>query len=162
MQTDQRGLTLLEVTVVMAIASVVTVGLVSFYLHSQNTWMEGSTQALAQREGTLVLERITQRARHASDAYFYLSPDSTHQGVVLVHADGSLYDFFWNAADSLIHYGMQPVGGAYADLGPCVSFPTLAFRFEKDDRVIEMNELSMYLPTGRIVTSTGAAALYNR
>jgi prepilin-type N-terminal cleavage/methylation domain-containing protein len=162
MRLNQRGLTFLELTAVMAIASIVTVGLVSFYLNSQTTWMEGSTQAIAQREGSLVLEDLTRRARHASTAFVHDNPDPDHQRVVLLHADGTQYDFFWNASDSLIHYGVKAAGGEYLDLGSCVNYPVTTFRVETDGAIVQMTELSLLLPTGQVVTSTGAAALYNR
>ena len=39
---SQRGLTLTEVTVVTVLASIVMLGIVSFYVNSQGTWMDAS------------------------------------------------------------------------------------------------------------------------
>ena len=162
MRLDQRGLTLLELTAVMAIASIVTVGLVSFYLNSQTTWMEGSTQAIAQREGSLVLADLTRKARLASFVDVQPSPDTLHHRVVFVHPDGSQHAFYWDPSDSLVHTALKLPDFEVQELGPCVSYPVTAFKLETDGAVVELKELALLLPNGQVVTSTGAAALYNR
>src|SRR5262249_37558194 len=53
-----RGFTLTEVMVVTVLAGVVTLGLITFYLNSQIMWTESSTQVLAQRDGTALLEAM--------------------------------------------------------------------------------------------------------
>jgi hypothetical protein len=162
MRPGARGLTFVELTVVMAIASVVTIGLVSFYLNSQTIWMEGSTQALAQREGTLLLDEMTRRARHANFVDVQPDPDSLHHRVVFVHPGGTMYAYYWDPSDSLVHSGYKEPAGEFVELGAIVSYPTTVFRLAKEDYFFEMRELSVLLPNGNVVTSTGAAALYNR
>jgi prepilin-type N-terminal cleavage/methylation domain-containing protein len=162
MHRGQHGLTFVELTVVMAIASIVTIGLVSFYLNSQVTWMEGSTQALAQREGTLVLDEMTRRARHANFVDVQPDPDTLHHRVTFVHPGGTIYAFYWSSSDSLIHSGFKDPGGEFVELGPLVSYPSTVFRLAREDNLFEMRELALLLPSGQVVTTAGAAALYNR
>ena len=51
---NARGLTLTEVAVVMILGTMIMAGLVGFYLSSQGLWLDASTQAITQREATLV------------------------------------------------------------------------------------------------------------
>ena len=81
-QPAERGITLTELTIVMALAALVTVGLMTFYLNSQGVWLDGSSQALTQRDATLVLERITRQTRLAKIAYVADDPDSLHQSLL--------------------------------------------------------------------------------
>lgn len=120
-QASPSGFTLVEAMVVVVLAGVVTLGLVGFYLNSQATWMNASSQALAQRDATALVEVIASRARVATSAAINMTPDT----VLTFYGPGSdSYSFWWSQADSLVHQG--PEEGA-VDGGPVV--PSLVERF---------------------------------
>ena len=60
---SERGLTLTELVVVGVLATLVMLALTGFYFNSQRTWLEGSSQALTQREATLALEHLADDAQ---------------------------------------------------------------------------------------------------
>jgi type II secretory pathway pseudopilin PulG len=63
-----RGFTLVEAMIVIVLAAVVGFGLVGFYLNSQATWLDASTQAIAQRDATLMIDAITNQGRQWASA----------------------------------------------------------------------------------------------
>ena len=124
---SESGLTLTEVTVVMIIGTMIMAGLVGFYLASQGLWLDASTQAITQREASLVASTIRDKVRASGYAESFWVPDSLHQQLVLYAKKGDppSYCFWWDPSDSLIHAG--PSIGA-ASSGPMVS--SLAERFQ--------------------------------
>ena len=62
---SEAGLTLTEVAVVMIIGTMIMAALVGFYLASQGLWLDASTQAITQREATLVASAIRDKVRAA-------------------------------------------------------------------------------------------------
>lgn len=143
----ERGLTLTEVAVVMILASMITAGLVSFYLSSQGLWLDGSTQAITQREASLVASAIRDSVRKSGQAQVSPSPDSLHMQLALFRSKGDptpYYYFYWNAADSLIHAGPS-VGGTSA--GPIGYSRATRLTFRKSDDAVRMDL--------RLVTATG-------
>src|SRR6187399_2559729 len=101
-----RGFTFTELMVVMVLAGVVTLGLVTFYLNSQIIWTGASTQVMAQRDATAILEVMRDSIQTASDALVLpVAGDSANKQVIVT--DGGLErHFFWNPADSCVHYGI--------------------------------------------------------
>src|ERR1041385_8402770 len=63
-----RGATLVELLVVTALAAVAMLGIAFFYVSSQATWLDGSTQAVAQREAGVIVSALTDSVRKASSA----------------------------------------------------------------------------------------------
>jgi Tfp pilus assembly protein PilW len=125
---SEAGLTLTEVTVVMIIGTMIMAGLVGFYLASQGLWLDASTQAITQREASLVASAIRDRVRSSGYAQAFSVPDSLHQQLALFNKQGDTvpsYYFWWDPSDSLIHAG-PTIGGANS--GPMVS--SLAERFQ--------------------------------
>ena len=101
----ESGVTLIELFVVMALASMVTLGLIAFYFNSQSMWVDGSTQVIAQRDGTLLLQAMAPMV-HAADHVDVLNPaDSLHQGFVAFRNGVELGRFEWQA-DTLVHQGI--------------------------------------------------------
>ena len=116
----EAGLTLTEVTVVMIIGTMIMAGLVGFYLASQGLWLDASTQAITQREASLVASTIRDRVRAAGSATVSSVPDALHQQLALFGKAGDpvpSYYFWWDASDSLIHAG-PTLGGANS--GPMI------------------------------------------
>ena len=104
----EAGLTLTEVSVVMIIGTIIMAGLVGFYLASQGLWLDASTQAITQREATLVASAIRDSVRVANRAVASSVPDALHQQLALYRtADDQTptYYFWWDSNDSLIHAG---------------------------------------------------------
>jgi len=125
---SEAGLTLTEVAVVMIIGTMIMAALVGFYLASQGLWLDASTQAITQREATLVASAIRDKVRAAGDAVASPVPDALHQQLALYNKAGDLvpsYYFWWNPSDSLIHAG-PTIGGANS--GPMVT--SVAERFQ--------------------------------
>jgi hypothetical protein len=114
----ERGLTLLEVTVVMILGTLIMAGLVGFYLSSQGLWLDSSTQAITQREASLIASTIRDHVRKSHSALQSPSPDALHHQLALYRESDPTtpyYYFWWNPADSLIYAG-RSVGGP--DSGP--------------------------------------------
>jgi Tfp pilus assembly protein PilW len=158
----ERGITLTELTIVMVLAALVTVGIVTFYLNSQSLWLDASTQAMTQRDATLVLEAITADARPAAGAIVLADPDTLHQTLVLYEDPGKTVErsrFAWNAEDSLIHYFSGPATTAR---GPLASSKVLRFQLETNDTLVTVRELWMYSSTGQPVEIASTVVMNNR
>lgn len=110
---DARGLTLTEVAVVMILGTMIMAGLVGFYLSSQGLWLDASTQAITQREATLVAAAMRDSIRKSGRAEVTASPDPLHEQLALFRRSGDVtpyYYFWWNSSDSLLYSGTS-VGG---------------------------------------------------
>lgn len=154
MRRDQRGITILEVTLVLMLTSVVMMGLVGFYLSSQATWIESSSQAITQRDATLALERIGERVRAASSA---VTPAPGM--LVLYDRSGAEMRRFWlEPSDSLLHHG---VGGTVDD-GPLVNSRVARFDVSADTALVTVTSLVLAGPHGTSIEARSGAALYNR
>jgi len=121
----EAGLTLTEMAVVMIIGTIIMAGLVGFYLSSQGLWLDASTQAITQREATLVVSTIRDRVRAAHSAKASQVADSLHWQLALTNADNSSYYFWWDPSDSLIHAGPS-IGGPNS--GPMILSQAERFR----------------------------------
>ena len=110
----ERGLTLVEVAVVMILGTMIMAGMVGFYLSSQGLWLDCSAQAITQREATLVASAMRDSIRKSGKAIATPVPDSLHQQLALFRGKGDVvpyYYFWWSPQDSLIYSG-RSVGGA--------------------------------------------------
>jgi hypothetical protein len=154
-----RGLTLIEVVIVMALSTLVVMGMIGFYISSQSTWMAGSTQALAQRDATLLIQTITDDVRSAFLAYVPLEADTVHQTLILNDAGGNeTWRFWWNPGDSLVHQGP----GLGMDRGPVVASRVTRFQLDTLDRLVRIKLVELRAGDGQLVRMTSAAATYNR
>ena len=142
----ERGLTLTEVAVVMILGSMITAGLVGFYLSSQGLWLDGSTQAITQREASLVVSAIRDSVRRAGWAVVSHSPDALHMQLALSRRrnEAPFYYFYWSPADSQIHAGTS-VGGP--DAGPIGSSRATLLQFDESDYGVRADL--------RLLTATG-------
>src|SRR5262245_28307685 len=103
-----RGFTLTEVMIVSVLAGVVMLGLVTFYLSSQIMWTDSSTQAIAQRDATLLLEVIRDSTQLAATAAIANPSAFNHDLTFYDRSNNPLIRFFWSAADSTVHWGSPP------------------------------------------------------
>lgn len=154
-----RGITLVEVVVVSALAMLVVLGMIGFYISSQSSWMAGSSQALAQRDATQLVEALSDSIRRAVVAVPYESPDSLHCGLVLYDEAGQeFWRFWWDQRDHRVHQGP----GIDHDHGPVVNTPVTRFQLDTLPRLLVIRLVELRADDGRAVRVTSAAALYNR
>lgn len=147
----QRGLTLTEVTVVIVIASVVMAGMVAFYLNSQGTWMDASSQAIAQREATLAIATIRDRVMGADSAVVTFNPDAAHASLAILRPNApaeSTFFFWWNG-DSLLHSGYRNAG---EDRGPVVASTVEIFRARAAGRMVSIDTLTIRSAMGERIS----------
>ncbi len=156
---DERGLTLMELVIVTALAALVVMGLIGFYISSQATWMDGSTQAIAQRDATLLVETISGRVREASSAVVSSTPDSLHQTLTLYRSDGTPFAaFWWTDGDSLVLQGPSAgVGGT-----PVVTSRATRFQVDTLTNMVAIRLVELRAGDGQLVRLASAARLCNR
>jgi prepilin-type N-terminal cleavage/methylation domain-containing protein len=157
-RSDGRGFTLTEVTVVIVLAGVVTLGLVVFYLNSQAMWMDASTQALAQRDATSILEYMRQRG-HVAALGVWTAP--IHKITFYDKNLQELDSFFWDqAGDSLMHHG-----GPNDPLGPAIA-PTVVEQFsvstDPNLGLVTVDTLRVRSTSGVRVTMSTTIGLFNQ
>ena len=161
MDRRARGITLIEVAIVSALAMLVVLGMIGFYVSSQSSWLAGSTQALVQRDATLLIETLSDSIRHACLAEPFDSPDSLHCGLVLRDAAmNEHWRFWWDETDSCVHQG--PGTGPDADRGPVVPSRLTRFQLDTLTRLVRIRLVEMRTDDGQLVRMSSAAALYNR
>jgi hypothetical protein len=155
----QSGITLIEVSIVMALATMVVMGLLVFYASSQNTWTDSSEQAMAQRDGTLLVGAITDSVRAAFSAEVQDVPDLLHQTLILRRPNGDeSWRFWWDERDSLVHQGP----GLGQDHGPVVASRVVRFQVDTLTRLVVLRLIELRAGNGQVVRTSSAAALYNR
>jgi type II secretory pathway pseudopilin PulG len=162
---DERGLTLMEVTVVVVLAAVITLGLTGFYLSSQATWISASTQAMAQRDATTLLEAITRQAREAGDAVVLpATPGDSTNSELILYTKGfgtEIGRFSWDPNDSMVHQG---IGNPSVPLGAVV--PSIAERFKVslDDSLslIHLERIQLRGANQQVVTMRSSVKMYNQ
>ena len=150
----ERGLTLTELTIVTALASLVMVGLVSFYINSQGVWLDSSSQALTQRDATLILETFATHARAASSAYW--NPDY-HTLTLSYHGTDQTYQFAWRTdLDSMLYAG--------ADTASTRIGLSKVSRFEvsTSPALVNLDTLVLVPSSGHPIGVSSSFALYNR
>lgn len=161
---DERGLTLMEVMIVVVLAGMVTLGLVGFYLQSQSMWMDASTQALAQRDATGLIEFMRSKTGGAATALVMPVPPDNQNSLLILYDNSSppaeTDRFFWNPGDSLVHRGEGPNG---TDQGAVLSAVVERFHVSVDPLLplVTLDTLRVRSTTGSRVKMTAAFALYN-
>jgi len=159
---DEKGLTLTEVTLVGVIAVLVVLALTSFYFNSQRTWIESSTKAVAQREGTLIAEHLAQHVRAAGSYGVTEGPDSLHQTLTLWLAGSTeqYKQFTWYAGDGMVH---ELDGPLLDDRGPISSARVERFQLTPiHPGLLELTALELSSVNGERVRLSSRFALYNR
>ncbi|HEV2104099.1 MAG TPA: prepilin-type N-terminal cleavage/methylation domain-containing protein [Candidatus Eisenbacteria bacterium] len=158
--SDQRGLTLTEVTIVAAIGVIVLLGMAAFYLESQGTWLDASNQAITQREASFITQTIADSVRSCAKAVVSPSATDPHATLTLYkHSDlvNPAYCFWWGS-DGHVHAGPDPTSG---DLGPMTESQADTFRALTDPTHVQV-WLTLRAATGQRVSMTTSAVLMNR
>ena len=157
----ERGFTFTELTVVMVLASVVTLGLVTFYLNAQIVWTQSSTQVMAQRDGTAILEVMRDSVQTAANALVMpVAQDSLNKLVILYDRSGNEQTrFFWDPTDSCVHSGE----GAQ-DYGPLTQTRAERFHVTYDQTlgILHVDSLRVRSSAGQQVTLSTSIGLYNQ
>lgn len=157
---SQRGLTLTELTVVGVLATIVMLALTGFYFNSQRTWLEGSSQALTQREATLFSEHLGARVHAAASAQVQ---DNDPFDTLTLYApppgNDQLWQFRVEGPDSLIH---EFEGSGLIDNGPVVTSKAVRFQVTKSDSIVELVVIELASATGDRVKLGSRFVLYNR
>jgi Tfp pilus assembly protein PilW len=156
---NERGLTLLELTVVVVLATLVMVGMVGFYLNSQATWVEASGQAITQREGTFILERITKNTRPGASATASTTPPSV---TILDGAGLALAQYRLDPTDSLIHEMIATTPGTLVERGAIGNSTCIRFDLSANDSVVTISALHLRTSNGEVVEFSNAVGLYNQ
>jgi Tfp pilus assembly protein PilW len=159
---NERGLTLMELTVVFVLATLVMAGLVGFYLNSQATWLDGSTQAQAQREETLIIQSLADSIHTADKATVtnYPPGDPLHQMVTLFRNNNPFYAYWWSPADSSIHGGLGPGIG---DKGPLMTSKVTIFQMQSaGDTLIVLSLLEAHNAGSDLTRIASSFVAYNR
>lgn len=151
----ERGVTLTEVMVVTILASIVMVGLVSFYISSQATWMDASTQALTQREGTLLLQAIATRVHSARDVTV---TGPVGQSTITLDYGSAQSQFMYEASDSSV-VEVDTLGNARR---ATVSCKVERFDVDADSTLVYVRDLVLISPMGQRVSMQSTMRLYNR
>ena len=156
--SNERGLTLLELTVVVVLATIVMVGMVGFYLTSQATWIESSGQSLTQREGTFILERMTQHIRPAASATVSTGPTS----ITLFDHDRLSIAKYELGGDSLVHEYVASIPGTLIDRGGLGSSTVVRFEAWADTAQVVVTALHLRSANGAVVELNTTMGMYNR
>lgn len=157
---NERGMTLTEVAVVMILGTMIMAGMVGFYLSSQGLWLDSSTQAITQREASLVSAAIRDSVRKSAFAVESASPDSLHEQLALFRKMDDTtpyYYFWWNAGDSLLHSGTS-VGNSAS--GPMIVSHAERFRISTSPVAVRV-DLRLRTASGDAVESSAYAVMKN-
>jgi prepilin-type N-terminal cleavage/methylation domain-containing protein len=65
---DKKGFSLIELMVVVAVLSIVILGLVTFFTAGTRSWVSGQSQLKAQREARQTMDRMVKEIRHGQSA----------------------------------------------------------------------------------------------
>jgi len=158
---DERGLTLTEVTIVAAIGLLVLLGLGGFYLNSQSTWLDASSQSITQREATLVTQAIADTALVSARAIATPVPDAEHGQVAFYRHDDLVtpsWCFWWDPTDSLVHQGPDP---ANDDRGALLASKVERFRITADASMVQV-AIRVRAGTGQRVEIATSSVMRNR
>jgi hypothetical protein len=134
-------------------------GLIGFYANSQALWTRDSSRAIAQRDATLLIEVLSDSVHAAAAATVADSPDPLHQSLQLYDPDGNQgARFWWNPADSRVHFGATPS----ADNGPVVGSMVTVFQVDTFLCGVQVRQLAVRGAESGEVRMIAAAAFQNR
>jgi hypothetical protein len=157
---SERGLTLTELTIVAALATLVMLGMVGFYMNSQSLWMGASSQTITQREASTLVEEIAKRVR-ASYRAVVSCPDSTVCQLELYDYPDTInasHVYWWDSGDSLVHEGPDHSH----DRGPMLTSKVEAFQLERTADYVDIVLLQLRSAEGEQVRMSTRIAFQNR
>jgi prepilin-type N-terminal cleavage/methylation domain-containing protein len=155
----QRGFTLAEVMAVMVIAAVISFGLVGFYLNSQATWVDASSQAMAQRDATLIVETIANRCRPWARAEVQVASGLNDRLIVRDDTNAEQERFYWDPADSLVHHSVN--GAATGPEVVDTRVERFSVRIDPSGKLVFIDTLRVMSANGHTVQLSTGFALQN-
>ncbi len=153
-RADERGVTLTELTIVGVLATLIMLGLTGFYLNSQKVWTDGSTQALAQRDATLLVEQLRLRV-HGARAAVVSAQDVDHDVLTLDYETGSTVQIQCNSLDQRVH----ALANGTTDLGPIVETPVTCLHFATYSSMVDLSLAELRTANGDTVRIASRFAL---
>ncbi len=155
--TGERGLTLTELVIVGLLATIVMMALTAFYVSSQRVWVDGSTQAMAQRDGTLLVEALRRSVHEAELAgVSNPRPDPDHDELWLKYAPGDSTAYFrWDSTDRRVHLWVNGPMNGLQYRGPVADTPVSRFYLTVyDTTMVELTRLDLKTANGDSVSMT--------
>jgi hypothetical protein len=148
-----------EVTIVVVLASLVMLALLGFYINSQATWNDASSQTITQRELTTVIERITEKAHMAHHGLVTANPDVELDLYDTPGALNAFYTLTWNLSDSLLYEAGTGIGGGSH---PILGSQVMAFQISCLDSVLTLSNLTLRTAAGKYVSAASTMTFMNR
>ena len=104
----QKGLTLIELMVTLAVLSIIILGLVVFFSGGVRAWITGQYQLEAQRNARQAMESMVREIRHGENIGAGSDEDTI---IVSIPALGSedAYDVTYNLVDTTINRDSNPL-----------------------------------------------------
>jgi Flp pilus assembly pilin Flp len=157
---NERGLTLVEFTIVAALGAVVMLTISSFYLASQSMWLDSSIQAVAQRDASMFVSEIGRRV----EAGGRVSLDDPNH--LYIYAPGEInpstsitWDPDESYADITDDMNSTPITNHWPANGRLKS---LQFRIEgANPRIVYLDSLRVEMPSGESLYLSSAFGVYN-
>jgi hypothetical protein len=148
----------MELAIVGTLAVIVMLGLMGFYFSSQHMWLSGSSQALTQRDASLVIDAIALRAHEAATAIVDTSDPRHHTLTLFDSGNTQRARFAWDTSDSLLHYYDSTV-----DKGPIAESRVARFLLTTvGGSLVEVSLLEMLSATGDTVRIASRMALHGK
>jgi hypothetical protein len=157
-------MTLTELAIVGTLAVLVMLALTGFYYNSQKVWAEASTQAMAQRDATLIVDVLGRRVRAGSEAVVTDVDGPLHHRVEVFEpgpggVPESIGSIGWSSDDHRVH----DYAADGSDRGPIADSRVLQFRFTTlDTTLVELTCLELLSAEGDTVRTASRFALLNR
>jgi len=156
---NERGLTLVEFTIVAALGAVVVITISSFYLTSQSMWLDSSIQAVAQRDASMFVDEIGRRIegadtvdlQDANTLLLYRDPIPTGR-ITWVPGDNfaDITDIDIDGNETTTRW---PANGR---------LKSLRFRVEgPNPRIVYLDSLRIEMPSGESLYLSSAFGVYN-
>ena len=105
---NQKGLSLIEMMVVVVILGLIVLGLVTFFTGGAKSWVAGQSQLTAQRNARQAMDRMVREIREGENVKTGSDDDTI---VVSIPALGSelAYDVTYSLSDTTIKRGTTPL-----------------------------------------------------
>jgi Flp pilus assembly pilin Flp len=158
---NERGLTLVEFTIVAALGAVVMLTISSFYLTSQSLWLDSSLQAVAQRDATIFAGEIGRRIEAAVQVD--ICCDGTQISLYSNPNDPPTAEIRWNPGEAYARIFDYAGSEERITQWPATGrLKSLRFRLEgANPRIVYMDSLRIETPAGEQIYLSSAFGLYN-
>jgi hypothetical protein len=146
---QERGFTLTELAIVGTLAVLVMLGLMGFYFNSQRMWLDGSTQAMTQRDATLLVDVISRDTHTAAQAF--IKSTALNQERLELYASNndpiSMYEI--EPGDGKVHRWMPD--GSHVPVGDSKALRLL---FETDGKLVDLTVAELISANGDTVRTS--------